>query len=186
MNTEFDALIQGEHSNPHRVLGVHPFQQANQPGVTLRAFHPDALEVFLIGGSPVLPLARIHPGGFSKSGSWRSLWPFEYRFRFVFEDGKYLGTGGPLPFPAHPGRRGPVSVRRGDSHRLMKASGRSFADHRGKERHGLYPLGAQCQDGSASWVNSTAGTAVSSPCGPWAVPASGNFSCPGLGAGTPL
>jgi len=98
MNTEFEALIQGEHSNPHRVLGAHPFQQANQPGVTLRAFHPDALEAFILMGRQALPLNRIHPGGLFEIRLLEKPWPFEYRYRFVFEDGNTWELEDPYRF----------------------------------------------------------------------------------------
>src|SRR5688500_13343106 len=53
---ELDQLVRGEHSDPHRILGVH--------GLTVRAFRPDAkaMTVVLPDGNN-LAMEQVHPGG---------------------------------------------------------------------------------------------------------------------------
>ena len=39
---EVERLVAGEHSDPHRILGVHPLEGPDKSLVVIRAFHPDA------------------------------------------------------------------------------------------------------------------------------------------------
>ncbi len=47
MNQEFETLVKGEHYDPHRILGGHPYQRGDEHGVIVRAFHPDGVKVSL-------------------------------------------------------------------------------------------------------------------------------------------
>ncbi|QQR90402.1 MAG: 1,4-alpha-glucan branching protein GlgB [Myxococcales bacterium] len=42
------ALRDGEHYEPHRILGAHPFKKGRRKGVMIRAFHPDAKKAVCI------------------------------------------------------------------------------------------------------------------------------------------
>jgi len=53
---EIDAIVRGEHSDPHHVLGPHPAAD----GVTIRVFRPDALTVDVVPDDPSL-LRRSAP-----------------------------------------------------------------------------------------------------------------------------
>ncbi|HZB97149.1 MAG TPA: 1,4-alpha-glucan branching protein GlgB [Candidatus Sulfotelmatobacter sp.] len=57
---DIQRLLDGEHHEPHRILGPHPGPE----GVVVRAFHPDAstAEVAFAGGS--VPMVRIAEGLF--------------------------------------------------------------------------------------------------------------------------
>jgi 1,4-alpha-glucan branching enzyme len=58
--SELDALVRREHSNPHAVLGAHPYNG----GVVVRTLRPAASTVtLLIDGKPAAELQRVHPGG---------------------------------------------------------------------------------------------------------------------------
>ena len=84
---EVERLIAGEHSDPHRILGVHPVEGPDKSLVVIRAFHPDAktAEVLLDDGQSVF-MTSIHKGGlFGVAISGKSL-PFPYRIRFRFSD----------------------------------------------------------------------------------------------------
>ncbi len=54
---ELQRVVDGRHSDPHRVLGRHA-------GI-VRAYRPDATAMRLLvgGGAPAAPMARVHPGG---------------------------------------------------------------------------------------------------------------------------
>ncbi len=85
---ELEALVSGNHTEPHRILGGHPFKEKGRTGVILRAFHPDAKKVQLILGDQTLDMARIHKGGLFESRVMDCPpWPFPYRFRFIFAGG---------------------------------------------------------------------------------------------------
>ena len=53
---ELDQVVRGEHSDPHRILGVH--------GTTVRGFRPGAKEMFiLVPDGDRVPMDEVHPGG---------------------------------------------------------------------------------------------------------------------------
>ena len=56
--TELDALVRREHSNPHAVLGAHPFDG----GVVVRVLRPAAQAVTAHADRDV-ELELVHPGG---------------------------------------------------------------------------------------------------------------------------
>ncbi len=63
MKKEFDALAKGEHFDPHRILGGHPYQEGKNKGVIVRAFHPDAVKVSILMEGRSVEMSRIHAGG---------------------------------------------------------------------------------------------------------------------------
>jgi 1,4-alpha-glucan branching enzyme len=99
VNKEFEALIRGEHYDPHRILGGHPYQQKEGKGVVVRAFHPDAVKVAILMEDQSLEMSRIHPGGIFEVDLDNLAWPFSYRFLFSFEDGNQWETDDPYRFP---------------------------------------------------------------------------------------
>ena len=96
---EVERLIAGEHSDPHRILGVHSVEGSDKSLVVIRAFHPDAktAEVLLDDGQSVF-MTSIHQGGlFGAAISGKSL-PFLYRIRFRFSDGNAWEYADPYRF----------------------------------------------------------------------------------------
>ncbi len=80
---EVEALVQGNHSNPHRILGAHPLGD----DAVVRAFHPDAVEAWLLlpdVGPVAIP--RVHPGGLFACLIPMATLPICYRLRFCFHD----------------------------------------------------------------------------------------------------
>lgn len=98
MKKQLDSLAKGEHSEPHRILGGHPYHQGEKAGVIIRAFHPDALRACLLLGSRAVDMARIHPGGIFEADLNDIPWPLPYRFRFSFQDGRFWETEDPYRF----------------------------------------------------------------------------------------
>ena len=63
MKAELDALAKGEYSDPHHLLGGHPYHRGDKKGVVIRAFHPEASMATLLIEGQSLDMPRIHPGG---------------------------------------------------------------------------------------------------------------------------
>ena len=80
-------LLANEHHDPHAILGAHPAGAGDQPGVVVRAMHPDATgaDALLDGGERV-PLRPVASGLFAAVLSDRTL-PLAYRIEFHFGDG---------------------------------------------------------------------------------------------------
>jgi 1,4-alpha-glucan branching enzyme len=81
---ELAKLATGRHSDPHRLLGIHPVKG----GAVVRAYHPDAtLAECVIDGEPDVPMLPLGvPGMFGAFLQGRSL-PLRYRLRFRFPAG---------------------------------------------------------------------------------------------------
>lgn len=86
--TELERLIAGDHSEPHRILGAHPYKQEGEAGVILRAFHPDATAAELLrpDRDPILMDNEGERGVYSAFLPGETL-PLTYRYRFQFPDG---------------------------------------------------------------------------------------------------
>jgi 1,4-alpha-glucan branching enzyme len=86
---EMRQLVSGDHSDPHRILGAHPLEAPHNTFVVIRAFHPDAktAEILFDDGQPV-PMRLVHPGGLFAASIPARPFPFLYRLRFGFHDGK--------------------------------------------------------------------------------------------------
>src|ERR1035437_7090874 len=52
-------LVAGTHGDPHSVLGVHPQGRVT----TVRAFHPDALEILVAHPGGIVPMRKLDPAG---------------------------------------------------------------------------------------------------------------------------
>lgn len=82
------AICNGDHAEPHQILGVHPCTTNRESGWIVRTFHPDAVaaEVQLADGSE-FPMRRITLAGlyavFIPGGST----PPRYKLRLRFADG---------------------------------------------------------------------------------------------------
>jgi len=80
---DIKRLIQGEHHDPHHILGGHPVKD----GVIIRAYHPEAVKAELIIGKKSLPMKKIHPQGLFAVLVKHKSWPFDYKHRFYFSHG---------------------------------------------------------------------------------------------------
>jgi 1,4-alpha-glucan branching enzyme len=93
------ALIAGEHTDPHRVLGLH----ATGDGTTIRAFHPDAEAAACVlpdGATIELERERGARGCFAAVlHNGQAPPPSRYAIRFRFRDGTTWEHGDPYRFP---------------------------------------------------------------------------------------
>ena len=96
---EARALLDGDHAEPHRLLGAHPADVEGRAGVVVRAMHPDAIGAeCILDGAGSRVMRRIGPSGlfaiFLPGGSL----PLRYRVRFWFADGETLEREDPYRF----------------------------------------------------------------------------------------
>ena len=82
-------IIQGEHADPFRVLGMHRVAVAGEIRLVVRAFLPGASEVALVGTGVVSPrtLQRVSDEGFFEGLLPRGTEPFPYQLRVSWADG---------------------------------------------------------------------------------------------------
>lgn len=55
-----DALLEGNHSQPHQILGPHSNEAGD--GITIRVLRPNATEVSLVIGNETIPMVHEHRG----------------------------------------------------------------------------------------------------------------------------
>ena len=147
MRAELDTLVRGDHSDPHHILGGHPYKQGSDQGVIIRAYHPEAYRVTLLWDGQSVTMARIHPGGIFEADLKKAAWPFPYRFRFPFKDGNTWETEDPYRFPPTLGDMDLHLFNEGNHLRLYERLGAHLPTH-GRGIGGfLCPLGPQCQTG---------------------------------------
>jgi 1,4-alpha-glucan branching enzyme len=96
---DIERLVKVEHSDPHSILGAHPFTMNGKEGVVIRAFHPDAVraEVLIKGRTPYLT-QKCHPGGLFAVFIARRRLPVSYRLRFGFSNGHTWESEAPYRF----------------------------------------------------------------------------------------
>jgi 1,4-alpha-glucan branching enzyme len=98
MKKQLDSLARGEHPDPHRILGGHPYQRGKEKGVIIRAFHPDAQSASLLLEGESINMLRIHPGGIFEVDLRDRSWPIPYRLCFDFPDDHHWEIEDPYRF----------------------------------------------------------------------------------------
>jgi 1,4-alpha-glucan branching enzyme len=86
--TDRRALVAGEHTQPHAVLGAHPATVGRRRGTVIRAFHPEATAVWcLVGGWAPVELEMVGEGGLYAGFLAGVSPPIAYQLRFHFASG---------------------------------------------------------------------------------------------------
>ena len=81
---ELSQILRAEHGDPFHILGIHHVEVNGQPAVAIRAYLPRAHNAWVVrgpGDGNVVPMPRIHEGGF-----YEAVFPgeqvfFPYRLR---------------------------------------------------------------------------------------------------------
>jgi 1,4-alpha-glucan branching enzyme len=95
---EIEAIVEGYHGDPFRVLGPHPVRGGAGPsGWLVRAFLPQALEVEVVLDGRAVPMTKKHPAGFYVAGLDGE--PQPYRLRARLWDGGTIEFEDPYRFP---------------------------------------------------------------------------------------
>ena len=101
LERDIERIIDGDHSNPFGVLGLHRVRLVRGDALALRAFVPWATQVEAIdldnGGA--LPLERVHGAGFFE-GVRDAQQPFRYRLRATDASGSTRELYDPYSFPS--------------------------------------------------------------------------------------
>lgn len=99
--SDIGRFLDGTISNPAEVLGKHETNVDGRRAYSIRAFLPDAAQVWLIenGGEASRPMRKIHPAGF-----YEGLLPIEdnnlnYRFRVAQNNGTIIDMQDPYTVP---------------------------------------------------------------------------------------
>jgi 1,4-alpha-glucan branching enzyme len=105
---EVENIVRAAHSDPFQVLGPHWVDHEGRPSITIRAFHPSAVEVAVLANGAAYAGARIHPEGLFEvilgpdalqARADRAIPPASYRLRFRFADGNIWESYDPYAFP---------------------------------------------------------------------------------------
>ena len=115
-------LRDGEHTEPHRILGTHPAAVDGIDGVVVRAFHPDAIRVEWVAEDAAVPMEAAGDGLFSVFLPGARL-PLRYRYRFHFADGAVWERGDPYRFLPTLGDMDLYLFNEGTHRRLWKVLG---------------------------------------------------------------
>jgi 1,4-alpha-glucan branching enzyme len=103
-----ENITRAEHSDPFHVLGPHWIDREGMPSVSIRAFHPAAVDVTVLSNGGEHSAVKIHPDGLFeaivaprtlKAREDGSIPPASYRLRFRFPDGNTWETYDPYAFP---------------------------------------------------------------------------------------
>ncbi len=98
---ELHRLLDGEHQDPHSILGAHPASVGDQTGIVIRALIPNAsrVECHLDDGR-VVQMSCEAEGLSSLYGAFvaNATFPVNYQFRFYYPDGAVWDRGDPYRF----------------------------------------------------------------------------------------
>ena len=94
-------IVNGEHSDPHTVLGMHEMEQDGRKAVVVRAFLPDAAGITVIDYAnkrKKYPMERLHADGFFEvTIADREEW-FRYQLEYTDADGNTWRSYDPYSF----------------------------------------------------------------------------------------
>ncbi len=117
-------FINGDHSDPHGILGAHPAEMGGCSGAVIRVFHPqaDAVEGLPLGGGRIR-LHRIGEDGLFEGFAPDLSPPFDYRLRFRLPGGEVWEQDDPYRFPPSTGEL--------DLHLFTEGKHKRLWDHMG-------------------------------------------------------
>lgn len=94
-------IVNGEHSDPHTVLGMHEMEEDGRKAVVVRAFLPDAAGITVIDYAnkrKKYPMERLHADGFFEvTIADREEW-FRYQLEYTDADGNTWRSYDPYSF----------------------------------------------------------------------------------------
>lgn len=94
---DLNAILEGTHSNPHMVLGIHEVNIDGQKIYSIRAYDPWAIKVFVLYDGNEIEMVRVHPLGFFEALINKDEF-FEYELKFEFDNGTSYITKDPYSF----------------------------------------------------------------------------------------
>ena len=107
-------IVNGEHSDPHTVLGMHEMEEDGRKAVVVRAFLPNAAGITVIDYAnkrKKYPMERLHADGFFEvTIADREEW-FRYQLEYTDADGNTWRSYDPYSFS--PNAKSPASPNPG-------------------------------------------------------------------------
>lgn len=96
---EIERIVHGEHSDPFHILGAHPVEADGKAAIAIRAFLPDAAEIWVLRNDKQIPLQRVHPEGFFEAVFEGESQILPYRLRAQGKSGEEWEFDDPYRFP---------------------------------------------------------------------------------------
>jgi 1,4-alpha-glucan branching enzyme len=100
--SQIEALVAGEHSDPFAVLGPHLVSVQSAPAVAIRVFLPRVRQVTVVPADrpdQARPMEMVHPAGFFEAVFPRDRALFPYRLRVRDDEGQNDEIDDPYRFP---------------------------------------------------------------------------------------
>ena len=122
---DIELIVHGEHTDPFRVLGMHRVSIGGEIRLVVRAFRPEAAELFLVNPATgeSVPLERVHDAGFFEALLPCGTESFAYRLRVVLPDGEPREVADPYAFPGTVSDFDLYLIGEGSHHRLYDVLG---------------------------------------------------------------
>jgi 1,4-alpha-glucan branching enzyme len=100
LSIDIQQVVDGNHRDVFRVLGMHRVSIAGELRLVVRAFLPGADSVSVVDAEcgDVHPMERAHPAGFFEAVLSPGAHPFPYRLRVHWEDGTTAEEADPYAF----------------------------------------------------------------------------------------
>ena len=97
LQAEIERVVRREHSDPHHVLGAHPYDG----GVVVRAYRPAAerISVRVEGAKKPVEMSRRHPAGVWEGVLEGAHMPLSYELEVAYADGGTYRLRDPYAFP---------------------------------------------------------------------------------------
>lgn len=130
MDDQINCVVRGEHHDPHRVLGMHPFEKHT----AIRAWRPGAtgMEVIVAGKAAHVPMHSLHDAGLFQA-DLPTIAPGDepYRLRARYPDGSVITFDDPYHFSPTLGELDLHLLGEGRHHDLWKHLGAHPRTHQG-------------------------------------------------------
>jgi 1,4-alpha-glucan branching enzyme len=127
-----EAVVRGEHHDPHALLGAHAARIDGKDGVVIRAFHPEAVHVEVMLDRRKQTMVALGRGLYALFLPGASL-PLRYRLCFGFADGASWERGDPYRFPPALGELDLHLFAEGNHRRLWEAMGSNIREVDGEK-----------------------------------------------------
>src|SRR5687768_16265819 len=126
---ELARLVQGEHGDPHHVLGFHKVDGRT----VVRASRPEAtsVRVVLEGGAAAIDMERIHDAGIFVADVPETAGDDGYRLEATYASGDTVTIGDPYRFWPTLGELDLHLMGEGRHHDLWKQLGANYREHQG-------------------------------------------------------
>jgi 1,4-alpha-glucan branching enzyme len=123
---ELDAIVRREHTDPHSVLGTHPYNG----GVVIRAYRPAAVAITAqVQDGSAVELHEVHPGGVFEGVVPDASLPIRYRLEVDYGEGGKFTIDDPYAFAPTIGELDLHLIGEGRHEQLYEKLGAHVREH---------------------------------------------------------